>query len=202
MRSVSIRTVMAFVLASAVGLAALRNANDQWAGILPLVTLAAVGVALLGAILTRGRERAWWLGCCMFIGGYLAAAITPWQHQLGTTHLLEYVHARVVGASLATFTVSRGDRNSILYRVVTSDGRVKLTTVSDRAYRSTPQDDLVFSALPADRWRSAFPGAANHDPFLRVGQCLFALLAGLMGGLVALWFYGRCERVETRTRII
>ena len=61
MRGFSIRTLMAFVLVSAIGLAALRNAGDLWAGMMMQVALTAVGVAVLGAVLLRGRERAWWL---------------------------------------------------------------------------------------------------------------------------------------------
>ena len=41
--------------------------------------------------------------------------------------------------------------------------------------------------------RSALPGAANYDQFLRIGHSLFALLAGLVGGTVAVWFWGRRE---------
>jgi hypothetical protein len=44
---------MAFILASAIGLAALRNANDLWAGAMFLVALAAVGIAVLGAVILR-----------------------------------------------------------------------------------------------------------------------------------------------------
>src|SRR6266436_1870509 len=100
MRRFSIRTLMAFVLVSAVGLAALRNASDLWAGMMLLVALAAVGVAVLGAVILRGRERCGWAGFAFFTGGYLALAIAPWlsdtfQAQLGTTHLLRYVHSQV-----------------------------------------------------------------------------------------------------------
>jgi hypothetical protein len=45
MRRFSIPTLMAFVLVSAVGLAALRNANDLWVGMMILLALTAVGVA-------------------------------------------------------------------------------------------------------------------------------------------------------------
>ena len=75
MRRISIRTLMAFVLVSAVGLAALRNASDPWAEMMLLVALVAAGVAVLGAALMRGRERAWWLGFAVFGGGYLAATL-------------------------------------------------------------------------------------------------------------------------------
>ena len=62
MRRISIRTLMALVLVSAIGLAALRNASELWAGMMLRLALAAVGVAILGVALMRGRERAWWLG--------------------------------------------------------------------------------------------------------------------------------------------
>ncbi len=69
MRRISIRTLMAFVLVSAVGLAALRNANELWAGMMLLVAMAALGGAVLGLILMRGRERAWWLGFVQCLAG-------------------------------------------------------------------------------------------------------------------------------------
>ena len=112
---------MAFVLVSTVALVALRNANELWAGMMLLLALAAVGVAGLGATLMCGRERAWWLGFAVFGGGYLVAALCPVRSELATTHLLEYVQARVVGSEIATFEVSRSGPSSVLYRVVTSD---------------------------------------------------------------------------------
>ena len=36
----------------------------------------------------------------------------------------------------------------------------------------------------------------NHDEFLRIGHSLFVLLAGLVGGTVAVGFWGRRERGE------
>jgi hypothetical protein len=44
---VSISTLMSFVLISAVGLAALRNASEVWAGMMLLAAMAAVGAAVL-----------------------------------------------------------------------------------------------------------------------------------------------------------
>jgi hypothetical protein len=41
--------------------------------------------------------------------------------------------------------------------------------------------------------KSAWP---PYDQFQRVGHVLFALLAGLVGGMVAAWFYTRRARAE------
>jgi hypothetical protein len=194
MRRFSIRTLMAVILVSAVGLAALRNANELWAGTMLLITLAAVGVAVLGAVNLRGRERAWWQGIALFSGGYLVFALVPWLSiHLGTTHLLDYVHAQAVSSSIATFEVSRFDQSSVLYRILSPDGTVHVSKVADSVVNSTDGSDLVASIAPVNRWRSLLPGATNHDQFQRVGHALFALLAGLVGGAVAAWFYRRRE---------
>jgi hypothetical protein len=196
MRHVSIRTLMASIVVSAVGLAALRNADDLWAGIMLPLTLAAVGVAVLGGAFSRGKERAWLVGCALFGGGYLAAALSPIQLRLGTTHLLEYVHARAVSFSLTDFEISRADRTSILVRAVSTDGTVSTRTVPNSVYNPAGQDILLATMESPNRWRSALPGATNHDAFLLVGHCLFTLLAGLVGGTVAVWFWRRRERAE------
>ena len=49
MRRFSIRSLMAFVVAAAVAVAALRNADDYWAGCMLLSTSLFIGVAALGA---------------------------------------------------------------------------------------------------------------------------------------------------------
>jgi hypothetical protein len=194
MRRFSIRTLMVLIAGSATGLAALRNANELWATVMMMLALGLVCVAGLWAILLRGRERAWWLGFAVLGCTYLSVSLSPLRSRLTTTHLLEYVHARVVSSSIATFEVSRADQSSILYRVVMIDGTTNSRTVSNSLYNSTPGEDVLATMEPANRWRSALPGAANHDEFLRIGHCLFALLAGLVGGTVAVGFWGRRER--------
>ena len=97
MRQTSIVGMMGVVLACAVGLAALRNANALWAGALLLVCLGSVGVAVLGVLYQRGQRRAWWVGFGLFEGGYLVLAFGPWfaeqvEPKLGTTQVLNYVH--------------------------------------------------------------------------------------------------------------
>ena len=77
MRRFSVRSLMAFIFVCAIGLAALRNANDLWAGAMLFVALAAFALAVHGAVILRGRERSWW---------GLAAAVTGviwgyWQYR-------------------------------------------------------------------------------------------------------------------------
>jgi hypothetical protein len=105
MRRFSIRTLMAFVLVSAVGLAALRTAGDLSAGLLFLVALAAVGVAILGATFMRGAEQAWWIGFALFCGGYLTLAC--WQGSSAERSR----HGSTRGGSAPTLTMDN-DRSS------------------------------------------------------------------------------------------
>jgi hypothetical protein len=199
MRRISIRTLMAFILVSAVFLAALRNASEVWAGFLLLLAFAALGVAVLGAIILWGQERYRCLGFALFSGGYLALALSSLQPQLSTTHLLGYIHARVTSFNVLNFEVSRFDQNSVVYRVVFSDG-VRVKNIADSVVNSTPTENLLASMAPANGWRLAFPGATNRDQFERVGHCLFALLAGLVGGAFATWFHARRKLAEVIAR--
>ncbi len=190
MGRISIRVVMAVVLVSALGLAALRNANEVWAKVLMMLAVALLGVAVLWAILLRGWERAWWSGFAVLGIAYLLVSFSPLRSRLGTTQLMEYVHSRVAPLAIATIEVSRFDENSVLYKIVTSDGDVSERTVPLSVYTSNTPLDLQISMLPAtNRWRSVLPGAENLDAFERVGHAASALLAGLVGGTVGfgLW---------------
>jgi hypothetical protein len=158
----SICTLMVFVLVSAIGLAALRNANELWAGTMPLVALAATGTAVLGAVILRGRERFWWLGFALFSGGYLTLALGPWQSdtfqpQLGTTQLLNFVQAKLGGVQLDTNVAPAPFQGFVLKR------------------SAGPPTVLVVTITP----------------FQRVGHSLFAMVAGVGGGMIAVWFHAR-----------
>jgi hypothetical protein len=194
MRRFSIRSLMAFVLVSAVGLAAFRNAGDVGAGMLLLASLAAVGMAVLGAVIMRGGERCWWAGFAFFGGGYLAIAVGPWlsdtfQQQIGTTQVLVRLHeqmhpstSQTIG-NLADLQVERDDAVAALANV--------------RSLARSPRDPAVVATrkriAALDQKIAIFKSAPTYDHFQRVGHSLFAILAGLVGGTVATWFYTRRE---------
>jgi hypothetical protein len=156
MRRFSILSLMAFVLVSAIGLAAVRNANEKWEGAMLLIALTAVGIAILGAVLTRGKDQAWWIGFALFSGGYLLLTFAPALSRevvskLGTTHLLEEVH-----------------------------------------YRIAP---VVSNNSNQDEWLAYREWERNLPAILSIGHSLFALLAGLLGGITAAWFHKKRETV-------
>lgn len=70
----SIARLMGVVILAAMGVAALRQSSEAWAGPMLLITLGAIAIALTGAFTREPAERAGWLGFALFGGGYLALA--------------------------------------------------------------------------------------------------------------------------------
>jgi hypothetical protein len=231
MRRFSILGAMGLILVCAVGLAALRNANELWAGVVVLVTMALLGSALLGVIHQQGTDRAWWLGFGVFTGGYLLLSLGPWfsehiQPTLATTQLLEYVHLHVTSAPVPHSSNLRALQNR---RESLSAGLAKAKKISrsasdpalKRRQRELDSVDIQIAqiqgypasrtaiipsvagapAAPPNAWQTVLPGAANYDQFLRVGHCLFALLAGLVGAFISLHLFASRENRASPERV-
>jgi hypothetical protein len=198
MRRFSVRSLMALVLVSAVGLAALRNANAFWAGLTLGLALFAVASAVVGALILRGRRRYHWAGFAVFAGGYLAVAVGPWlaefKPKLGTTQVLSYVQSKVA-ESAAQFSVAprQQQRRALLMQKIQAARAVAadpadpaLTALNARL--ATLDANIAKAQVTIEsssRWRSLLPGAVNQEDFLCVGHSVFALLAGLIGTAVA-----------------
>jgi hypothetical protein len=181
-----IRTLMAFIIVSAVGLAALRNADELWAGMMLLVALATLGTAILAAINLGGRERAWWQGFALFSGGYLVAAFGPVQFHLATTQLLITMHPVITspGTGPPVYPFLWRQRAQALAEIERLE-----------AAGQGPNDRELSGAMNMlANLNTQLAGTPNQDEFLRVGHCLFALLSGLLGGTIAMWFYAKRVR--------
>lgn len=177
MRRFTILGLMGVVLGLAVAIAALRNADDHWAGGLLLAMALLIGIATLGAIYHCGPRRAGRLGFAVFAGGYFALAFValsePNLNRLPTEWLLRYVHEKVAPNPIYhDITVVNATRSS--------SGTI--STVSNPVPLQLETDHP--SSRP-NRWRSMLPGATNYGAFSVVGHCLFALLAGLLGAGIA-----------------
>ena len=195
MRRFTILGLMWLVLGVAVAVASLRNADDYWAGGLMLTTTLLIGVATIGAVYHTGRQRAGRLGFAVFGGGYFALAFLGLSDQnlakLPTTWLLVYAapaggaaadirchDCRAPQGTVLTSNVSPGPVPNSVTTVTTS--QVTLTT--NGGVRTPPP------------WKSLLPGAANYEAFSVIGHCLFALMAGLMGMVIAVRYHSRQQR--------
>jgi hypothetical protein len=100
---ISIAGVTILVLATSVGLTALRFATPMWAGAMLLLTLGALTLAILGVTYRRGMRRAFWLGFVLPGWGYMALASGSWwdrsadRPELLTTTALDRLYARYHG---------------------------------------------------------------------------------------------------------
>ena len=226
MRRFSIRGAMSVILVCAVGLAALRNANELWAGVMVLVTMALLGTTLLGVIHQHGQGRAWWLGFGVFAGGYLLLALGPWfsdhiQPTLATTQWLDYVHLQVTSETVPRSSNLRmlQDRRETLAAEMASIRKIVRSAndpAGKRIQRELDSVDIQITqiqgfpssltaiaptvggarAAPPSGWQVALPGAANYDQFLRIGHCLSALLAGLGGAFVSVQLFASRDTSE------
>ena len=100
MRRHTIASLMAATLVVAVGIAALRNASETWAGIVLFVTLLLLGMSPLAILHRREGKRAFWQGFALFGWGYVVLTMAPWfadrvGPKLPTSQLLGYAHARL-----------------------------------------------------------------------------------------------------------
>jgi hypothetical protein len=191
MRRYTIRNLMALMVVTALGLASLRNANEWWTGAMLLVAIAAVGIAMAGAIIMRGRERCWWAGFAFFAGGYLALTSAPGLSaevgpRLATTTALDHLYTQFTAYS------PQPRLPQVLWwqyeRALKEVDRLK-------ADNREPGDRELDSAMRIlVNLETQLRGAADERDFIRVGHALFAFLAGLLGGTVAIWFYGRRQR--------
>ncbi len=214
MRRFRILTLMVLIFALAVAIAALRNADDLWAGGLMLVTPLVLCIALVGASCGRKSRRAGRLGFAIFGGAYFALAFLGLSESnlalLPTSKLLKLAHNRVTpGTYLVYFTAMQtGKTGATTTESFTLARPAMKTTQVPKVARSGLDATAVTRAWrttldPADgslRWRAILPGAANLAAFSAVGHCLFALLAGLLGSAVALRFRPREDEASGRGR--
>lgn len=181
----SLAGLMGLVLIAAIGIAALRSASPAWAGSMLLLTLALFGISVLGTVYRREGKRAFWLGWCLFSGGYLAVAFAPWWGEeikpaLPTSAILSFLHERLAPARPLSVTLL------LKQQLQNVQGNVSVTlpagVQTTQALNAVIAPATVTSGV---RWLTVSNDATS---FQEVGHCLASLLAGLVGGGVARWF--------------
>lgn len=198
MRQVSIVTMMWAVAFFALGLAALHNASEVWAGVMLMLTLGVLGTAVIAVACRRGRERIWWLGFALFGIVYATLTFLPWFSPIGdglaTSHFLAYLNAQAIptwdrdplevqvrAARTRIQGISQADINfgAIVHHFDTLQRALSLRNAKRQAQGGGPVGPALSPiAGPIQR---LLPGIEDPWSFTRIGHCLFALLAGLVG---------------------
>jgi hypothetical protein len=195
MKRFTILSLMGIVVVLAVRIAALRQADDDWAGGMLLGTPFILCIALVGGLCGKEAPRSRRLGFAAFGWAYFALVFVGLSEgnlaRLPTSRLLQHVHQQVVGTLRRNIAFTSMVVSSVNVST-TLDGTSGPATGggSGQATRVHPVTVVqsVLRNTPPNRWKVILPGAANSEDFQSVGHCLFALIAGLLGAFVALRF--------------
>ena len=165
--------LMGAVLVVALGLAALRNPSETWAGVMFLLTCGTLCLAIVGVVCRSDRERAWWLGFALFGWGYLLLSL--WSRvNLPTMTLLDWI-AKWLGV-----------------KVRFSGGMVG--GGFGGSFRSV-------GLRPLGGFGGGVLFGPAFDSLGQIAHCLWAIVAALVGGVLAHALFGasraRAEKLDT-----
>jgi hypothetical protein len=163
----SIAGLMGIVVVAAIGLAALRNASDNWAGVMLLLTCGTLALAIVGVVCRTEGERAWWLGFALFGWGYLALAFWSWHHAgIPSLPTLDWLIA--LTATLGANPQPMGPGGGI--------GGMGGMGGGMRSVRPF---------MVAGGFGGGPGGGGWADWYVQVGHCLWALVLAILGGILA-----------------
>jgi hypothetical protein len=158
---VTIGGLMGLVLVVAVGTAALRSPSALWVSIVLTIALGMLLAAVFGIVYRRGAARAYWAGFAVFGGSYLLVSYGPWLDTTVTPHLLT--------------TRALAELHDLMYKT----DRFGSKPITYYNYK----DSGYITINTWEYWR------AHREYFFQVGHALAGLMAALVGGVVARWFY-------------
>jgi hypothetical protein len=91
----SLRWLLVFVAFLAVGIVSLRYASPLISGCLSVSWLVFLMVAVLGAIYRRKRQRAFWVGCCVFGWSFAAYGTVSGEKTTALDQAIRSVYGRI-----------------------------------------------------------------------------------------------------------
>ena len=169
----SVFGLLVFVAFVSVACAALVYASLWWASICLTGAVIAQLAAILGVVYRRGSGRAFWLGFALLGCAYLLMAFAPGLdrvigYRLVTTKLFGLLQPKLQRTTIHS--------NASELALFPGEGALATVTETGRYY------------APAPQW----------DHFQQAGHSLMAIVIGVLGGLLARYFYNTRQPHEGR----
>ncbi len=214
---ISIAALLAGMVPIAVGLAALADPTAFWEGTVFVLTLLALFTGVVGICYRRGAGRAFWVGFSLFGWGFFVLAFDL-SFGFGSAGLMqngpiwtpgaEAENEKPVAALVKTlvdilqmnrrsFPRSVGEKIEVQWGSPESYYPCSVLEIKDNQYRISYDGDLQGRW---DEWVGrARIKSANGDRCYRIAELLIALLFGIVGAMIALWFHATLKASEPVT---
>jgi hypothetical protein len=175
-------TLVLVVLLVGVGLAALRESNENWDSGIFSLTLAVLSISVLLAIRRTDLRRAFWLGFALFGSAYLGLSLVPSiEPRLVTTKMLAYLDSKMARSIPAELTYIRWLNTLVVNNSQPIHLNVKKgtdigadVTFVDQSNPNIKPYTIVTPPL------ARFSGTTEN--FIRIGHSLFAVVVAFLGG--------------------
>ncbi len=177
MRRISIRSIMAFIVINAVGLAAIRSGSPVWSGVMVSITFFTMVCSLLGVALTRGMRRVYWSGFATLGWSYLLLRYAPWLD----SRVGQYLLAPELFPYLA----------ELIHSEPQAAGGLQSVPV-------WPIGAMATGGAFGGRGGGGI--AIDIRDYIQIGASIEALLWAFLGGWIACYFATGRERQETSPR--
>lgn len=190
----SIRNLLVWTAAIALGCVALRSASPGWVSAMLGLTLLVLAAATLLAVFRQGTDRAHWIGFAAFGWLYLLLLMFGWSSDQGW---LENPF-RPNNLATARFSAWCFDRlyapPQVQYTTGDMSGFSSMSGFGGGGPRGPPMGMRMPGAMgpmggmPGGGGRPAFDGPLQGD-FVNVAHSLWALVLAACGGWLARWLY-------------
>lgn len=211
--------LLALIVLSGVAFAAFRSPTPLWANAFYTTALVMLMAAVLNVIFARGARQRFWVGYLVCGGGYFLVCFLPalkddMPLRLVTTPALEWLHARTVPAPSQTrqintiwVTAAQGVTTTANSTPIAIDldvsgqpstaianqvGVNRNATLSYRLTSAGPNSLAAWTAVePPDGVGLGLGNITLQTSlsYRRLGHSLFAVLFGVVGGLMARWAF-------------
>jgi len=200
----SIAGLMGFVVVFALGFAALKAADETWSSVCYTLVLTAMIVAILNAVQSRGKARAYWVGFAVAGSAYAGLVF-------GTIGPFRVTPPRLLTESLFDRLEAAINPNTVYFAL----GRTTITPMPPVSVATPPMSPgpvpVATPPAPVAPVKPATPPTAvvtlptplfmptaimPRVYFMQIAHSLTALLLGLLGGIYSAWLFGRRERRE------